>query len=253
MRSVRWSESSRLPEHVHVRARIVVALDGTFRESREGTLGEYGAATAIVRPAGERHADEYGSTGGCYVRLAINNASFASEIISTTRDAVVCAKAHLLGSRLLYEIGEDDQWSTLSAVGLAYEIIAAIGRRADSKAIEQPRWIAIVVDLLREEHRTTWTLAEIARRVDVEPARLSRAFRRYIGHGIGDELRRVRVEIARRAIATSDASLAQIAADAGFADQSHLTRAFRRVFGTTPSTYRRSPKRTIGSSPIDPF
>jgi AraC family transcriptional regulator len=37
---------------------------------------------------------------------------------------------------------------------------------------------------------------------------------------------------------SEERSLAQIALEAGFADQSHFTRAFRRHFGVTPGRYR---------------
>jgi AraC family transcriptional regulator len=39
-------------------------------------------------------------------------------------------------------------------------------------------------------------------------------------------------------VATTDDSIARIALDAGFADQSHFTRAFRRHHGVTPARYR---------------
>ncbi|HYN81892.1 MAG TPA: helix-turn-helix domain-containing protein [Gemmatimonadaceae bacterium] len=41
-----------------------------------------------------------------------------------------------------------------------------------------------------------------------------------------------------RALATSVRSLSQLAQEAGFADQSHMTRLFARYFGITPAAYR---------------
>lgn len=48
---------------------------------------------------------------------------------------------------------------------------------------------------------------------------------------------------ARRAVATmaSDAPLAELAIDAGYADQAHMTRDFRRWFGLTPHRLRMDP------------
>lgn len=43
-----------------------------------------------------------------------------------------------------------------------------------------------------------------------------------------------------RQLLRSDISIAEAAAEAGFSDQSHLGRHFRRMFGTTPGAYRRS-------------
>jgi AraC family transcriptional regulator len=49
--------------------------------------------------------------------------------------------------------------------------------------------------------------------------------------------RRLRLEWAAAQL-TEQRSLAQIAVEAGFAGQSHFTRAFRRHFGVTPGRYR---------------
>jgi AraC-like DNA-binding protein len=49
----------------------------------------------------------------------------------------------------------------------------------------------------------------------------------------------LRIEWARTRIARDDTPLADLALDAGFADQAHFSRVFRRVTGSTPSQYRR--------------
>ena len=51
-------------------------------------------------------------------------------------------------------------------------------------------------------------------------------------------LRKLRLRIASRALMDTDASLADIALQCGFADQSHFSREFRRQFGRTPREYR---------------
>jgi transcriptional regulator GlxA family with amidase domain len=55
-------------------------------------------------------------------------------------------------------------------------------------------------------------------------------FRARYGESIGEHSRRLRLEWAERLV-RSDEALASIAAHAGFADQSHFTREFRRRFG----------------------
>ena len=51
-------------------------------------------------------------------------------------------------------------------------------------------------------------------------------------------LRKLRLRIASRALVYGDDSLSDIALNAGFADQSHFSREFRRQFGRTPREYR---------------
>jgi AraC family transcriptional regulator len=64
-------------------------------------------------------------------------------------------------------------------------------------------------------------------------------FRQQYGCTVGDYVRKLRLDFASRQLATSSASLAAIALAAGFADQSHFTKAFRRASGMTPAEWRR--------------
>lgn len=63
-----------------------------------------------------------------------------------------------------------------------------------------------------------------------------RAFRRRLGTTPHAYLMRMRVDYAASRIAEGD-SIAGVAAEAGFADQSHMTRHFKRVYGTTPKQF----------------
>lgn len=59
-----------------------------------------------------------------------------------------------------------------------------------------------------------------------------------MGKGIGETMRRKRVERATSLLRCSDAPAAEIAVAAGFCDQSHMIRAFRGLIGRTPSQVR---------------
>ena len=84
-------------------------------------------------------------------------------------------------------------------------------------------------------------MADVALAVGVEPDRLARAFRRVYHEPMASYVRRLRVRAAAELLmAETDATIAGIAAEVGFADQSHLTRSFVRTLGTTPATYRAS-------------
>jgi len=79
---------------------------------------------------------------------------------------------------------------------------------------------------------------ELAAAAGVQPAQLTRAFRAHYGEGIGEYARRLRLEWAAESLVRTDVGLALLAAEAGFADQSHFTRAFRRLYGLAPGRYR---------------
>jgi AraC-like DNA-binding protein len=81
------------------------------------------------------------------------------------------------------------------------------------------------------------SLAEIATAAGLPAYRLYRAFERGTGMTPHDYQRQARIRLAVALIRRGE-PLAEIAAAAGFADQAHLTRSFRRRMGVTPGAYR---------------
>lgn len=72
----------------------------------------------------------------------------------------------------------------------------------------------------------------------MNPVYLARAFRKRYGCLPAEYVRRLRVEAASEALARSGRPLAQVALEAGFTDQSHFSRQFRRLTGMSPGRYR---------------
>jgi AraC family transcriptional regulator len=81
-------------------------------------------------------------------------------------------------------------------------------------------------------------LAELAGLCGLQTSRFAHAFKRSTGVAPYRWLQQRRVTRARELLATSRASLADIALACGFADQSHLTRSFARQLGITPGAWR---------------
>ena len=68
-------------------------------------------------------------------------------------------------------------------------------------------------------------------------------FQETTGWGFGDYLRDLRLERAARLLRETTESMAAVAHQTGFADQSHLTRLFKAKHGVSPLHYR---KRHLG-------
>ncbi|AMJ59646.1 helix-turn-helix domain-containing protein [Bosea sp. PAMC 26642] len=71
-----------------------------------------------------------------------------------------------------------------------------------------------------------------------------RAFKRSTGHAPHAYLIRIRVENARRLLEATDRSLTEIAFDVGYESPQSLARAFNKVLGLSPTTYRRQRERS---------
>lgn len=96
--------------------------------------------------------------------------------------------------------------------------------------------------LLEREAAETLSLTDMARYVRMDKFALVRAFAGETGLTPWRYLESARVNLARRLLDAGQ-SPAQTAMAAGFADQSHLTRAFRARLGVTPGAYGRARQR----------
>jgi AraC family transcriptional regulator len=84
------------------------------------------------------------------------------------------------------------------------------------------------------------SLTDIAAQVGVSPFHLTRLFKRSSGMSLHQYIIAQRVAAAQHLLLHSTMPLKQVAAQVGFADQSHLTRHFRRMLGVTPAQVRLS-------------
>jgi AraC-like DNA-binding protein len=92
-------------------------------------------------------------------------------------------------------------------------------------------------DFLRAHCERIVTLDELERVTGRDRFGLSRDFRTFYGTSPYRYLTMRRLDLARRLMLTG-ASLADVAAHAGFADQSHMTRHFTRTYGMPPARWR---------------
>ncbi len=129
---------------------------------------------------------------------------------------------------------------TLALTAAALEQVdpsrAASGRPATVRARRA------LVDGVREALATDpdRSLADLAAALDVSAHHLSRVFHAGTGHTIARHRMQLRVRAVLERLAGGEHRLATLAADAGFADQSHLCRVIRSETGRTPSALRRA-------------
>ncbi|WP_206059618.1 helix-turn-helix domain-containing protein, partial [Nonomuraea zeae] len=118
-----------------------------------------------------------------------------------------------------------------------------LGTSARLGTSTRPGTAAGIADAAREaisaDHPAAGALLSLAELLAVSPYQLSRAFTREVGVSLTHYRNRVRVGRALDQLEDGATSLAELAADLGFADQAHLTRTIRRHTGHTPTALRR--------------
>jgi len=101
-------------------------------------------------------------------------------------------------------------------------------------------WVSDALAFIHENYARELSLSEIAEAVHLSPFYLARLFKQSLGVSPHQYLIQLRVNSARWLLSagSGERSLAEVATAVGFADQSHLTRHFKRVTGVTPRQLR---------------
>ena len=136
--------------------------------------------------------------------------------------------------------GADPAGRHLRAASLLADHVRALAAEVPPSAARDGALANRMVDLL-EAGTVARSPADLARQLHVSERSLQRLAARFVGMPPQLLLRRRRLqEAAERMRADPAADLGALAAELGFADQSHLTREFRSVLGATPRGYGRA-------------
>jgi AraC family transcriptional regulator len=233
----------RLPWHEHRDASICFVVSGAYAERMRAQDHECPPHSMVFKPAGERHADEFGREGGTCLLMEVGPERLRTlepvSAITARHSLVQDAKLAALGHQIYREFLWGDDLSPLAVEGLILEVLVEAARAGrEPPAQPRPQWLRQAHDLIHENEGRPLTLSSIAREVGIHPAHLARTFRAHYGRSIGDYVRRLRIERAARELSDGGASIAEIGLRAGFFDQSHFSRVFRDHTGLTPAAFR---------------
>jgi len=235
-----------LPSHYHERACLSVVLDGGFSERFARRAIECRAGGVLAKPAGERHDDVMFGSRQIIVEPAAELARALPETSSVFDEITYRPNdvATAVALRIHHELREQDAFTALAVEGLTMELLTVVrrGQPRDRATGPVPAWLARVRERLDEDARSA-TVAELSAIAQVHPGYLARRFRHHFGMSIGRYARRLRLEWAARQLSGSDEPISSMSLRAGFADQSHFTRAFRNQTGLTPRLYRLATRR----------
>ena len=238
---VLYPASRCLPRHTQERAYFCLIRQGAYTEHFSHCSRECGPSMLVFHPPGERHSQAFRDRD-----VASFNVQLGPQWLARMQECgapldqpmeFAGGRAVELGYRLFQEAWHRGPEAVLAIESLTAEIL---GTLAESRPVGFPGcgWLRHAREALEAGFDQPHSLGSLARAVGVHPVYLASQFRRAYGCSAGEFVRRLRLDFARQQLAQRDAPLAGIACAAGFADQSHFTRTFKRFTGMTPSEYR---------------
>jgi AraC family transcriptional regulator len=237
---------------------------GRLIQRRDGSVHDsiIRAGTSIIMPSGMPSAWEGSAAMSARIRMScqvLRNASLAlggnGDIDLLNRFEIVDPTIERLASLMLIELEQPphpaqavilESISTALAAHLWRSHNGFAPRRAPSPDTAEPAAIRRVVAFIHDHLEQPLTLTDLAQVAGVSIFHVVRQFRQATGQAPAAYVQGARIAWARRLIATTDTSLAQIALITGFADQSHFSRRFRHHTGTTPGAFAREHRRRPG-------
>jgi AraC-like DNA-binding protein len=249
------------PRHEHDEYVIAVYTGGAQKYSVGAVEGVAVAGHLLVIPPGVAHSARAadGAHGWSHIALYPDRETLRSLVHDVPRlartplpvGAGTSFEAHETCYRLLrcHRILADEQSDALARQeAFAYAVLAAIKHVSGASLVlsEAPpltRPIRRAIEYV-EAHFSdrSLTIYRLAGAAGLSPYHFMRLFKNTIGLTAHGFVMNTRLKRAQALIADG-ATLADVAAATGFADQSHLTRHFRRVFGVTPGAYLQSTRR----------
>ncbi len=213
----KWPGRSRAERHRHAHAYATIVLSGGFEEAGDRGRWIVGPGDVLLHEDFEAHVDRTLPCGVEMIELALPCAGFPSFVLGGLADPEALVRAaerslaeaqHLLLSALVPARREQRDWPDLLAVALSSDPGLCIGAWAEAYGIA--------------------------------PATASRGFKRLYEISPVRFRREARMRIARRLFRDDRLTLAEVAAEAGYVDQAHMTCSMMELAGSTPGRMRRA-------------
>ena len=196
-----------------------------------------------------RHACASGSQAWSYLWFGMRGFGLdeTATMLGARSNPVVAPKA---GAELFLQFSEikqrladhhtDSEPDNSAAVASIIAALATGGapEQSSSASLHQP--MAVMIQRVRMDLGRDWAIADFSVLLGLSSSQLHRRFRKAVGSTPMDWLRRERMNAAKRLLVQTDTTISDVAAHCGYPDPLHFSREFRRVTGSSPTTFRRS-------------
>lgn len=238
--AVTHSSARTVPLHAHAHPFFSMLISGHYREWFGSEHWDARPLAMVLRPMQAEHRDEIGQNGAVFLCVDIAPSywnALAEAGARLQRRAFEDRPMSWSALRLLREVCEMRAGWRGTAESLINELVTEYVTESRSTYRNEPRWLPRALERLHADPANQ-SLSAIAADLDLHPVHVSRMFKQHLGVTVSQFQRQLRLQRAARALLESDASLADLAEDHGFADQSHMTRELSRATSWSPAKLR---------------
>jgi AraC-like DNA-binding protein len=243
-----------LKPHDHEHANINIVADGYLEETVERMDFSCRKFSSVLKPAGARHSNRYGSKEThCVIIEFMPQFAMAHE---HSRALSEVKYSDSPGSRTLARRIWNEFFTLDSAAPLIIEgmILELLGWKARAKRLSGaiPVWLERCREILESNLRHAASISELSQQLGIDRSHLTKEFRRRYGLPPGAYVRHKRLALARELLRTTHKPISEVAQELGFYDQSHFSRLFAAETGTTPLEFRRcsAPQKSLIHTPV---
>ena len=250
-RLVRDGRKVRYARHVHETFSIGIVTKGRCTYWNRHKEERIGAGTVVLMNPGDAHAcNPIQSELWSYRMLYVD----VSWLTGLQHDLGVCpnhqfrpfstistARSELYtGLHRVYDVLTDEGADCLEKQSAVITFLAGVQTALSPSATlarTGHQSLARAAEYIRQNYARPMKLDEICAAAELSPSYLIRAFKESYGLTPHAYLTNCRIEFSRSELRRGR-PIAEVALEAGFADQAHLQRSFKKVVAATPGQYR---------------
>ena len=239
-----YPELAERNKHSHPWLHLSIVQRGEYFRELGTRISRYRAGSVALLPSEENHTDSYAPGSRCLHVVVPSELEqgltrdFKKAGIKP--DELTPSVGAMSSIALSLEFHNPDSDSPLVVEALLLDLVSRELDVIAERSLYRPPWVRTVLDYLDDTFDQPWTLKGIADEIGVHPVYLCRAFSEHLNCTFGEYIRTLRILRGWQLLSLTAESLADVANQSGFADQSHFTRLFKKKFGIAPGQYRRS-------------
>lgn len=229
-------EKSQSKSHAHSNAYLSILLSGLYsEESALDSQKVISPSSVLYRPAHYKHKNQFITDQTKCLNIEFGSGWFDKHDIDQKKikPQIKSVQNHPWVLRLLVD------FLTHGKIDFFEELLMKLitSEEPPKRPVRKP-WLSELVRILENEVEQNHSLVTLSERVFVHPNYMTRGFKEHFGLTIGQYQMEQKVKRATKKLFIEEHTIAQIATDCCFFDESHFIKAFKACNRITPHQFR---------------